>query len=105
MHLINPQVHDFIEDIVPPRKSPLDKMEKYARENKFPIIGPLVGTLLKQLAVSIKAKSIFELGSGFGYSALWMAQVLPSDGKIYLTDRKEENHKMAVEYFSEAGTI
>nr|NIP41785.1 O-methyltransferase [candidate division Zixibacteria bacterium]NIR63348.1 O-methyltransferase [candidate division Zixibacteria bacterium]NIS17357.1 O-methyltransferase [candidate division Zixibacteria bacterium]NIS45330.1 O-methyltransferase [candidate division Zixibacteria bacterium]NIT53702.1 O-methyltransferase [candidate division Zixibacteria bacterium] len=105
MNLLNPKVKEYIEGAIPARKAPFYEMEAYAKEHGFPIIGPLVGTLLKQIAYSIKAKMIFELGSGYGYSALWMAQALPEDGKIYLTDRKEENKQMAIRHFEKAGLL
>lgn len=105
MKILDPQIGEYIEGRIPERAEPLRTMEAYAREHKFPIIGPLVGTLLQQLVISSGAKRIFEMGSGYGYSALWMAQVLPQDGKIYLTDRKEENRQMAVEHFTTAGLI
>ena len=71
--------------------------------NKFPIIGPLVGRFLQQIVPATGARRIFELGSGYGYSALWMALALPEDGKIICTDGREDNRKMATEYFEEAG--
>jgi predicted O-methyltransferase YrrM len=105
MNILNPKINEYIEGAIPARKPPFDEMEAYAKEHGFPIIGPLVGTLLKQIAYSIKAKRIFELGSGYGYSALWMAQALPEDGKVYLTDRKEENKQMAIRHFERAGLL
>jgi len=105
MTILNPEINKYIESIIPVRKEPFIEMEAYAREHGFPIIGPLAGTLLRQYAISINAKNIFELGSGYGYSALWMAEVLPSDGKIHLTDRKEENKLMAIKHFKAAGQI
>ena len=105
MNILNPKINEYIEGAIPAREAPFDEMEAYAREHGFPIIGPLVGTLLKQIAYSIKAKRIFELGSGYGYSALWMAQALPEDGKVYLTDRKEENKQMAIRHFEKAGLL
>jgi caffeoyl-CoA O-methyltransferase len=103
MDILNPRIEEYIEGAIPPRKEPFSEMEEYAHEHHFPIIGPLVGTVLKQVAYTIKARRIFELGSGYGYSALWMAQVLPPDGKIFLTDRKEENKQMAIKHFEKAG--
>ena len=77
MTILNPEINKYIENIIPRRKEPYLEMEAYAKEHGFPIIGPLAGTLLRQLALSINAKHVFELGSGYGYSALWMAEVLP----------------------------
>jgi predicted O-methyltransferase YrrM len=103
MKILNPGITEYIEGILPARRSPFDRMEAYAKENSFPIIGPLVGTMLQQYVLTTGAKQIFELGSGYGYSALWMAEVLPPDGRIYLTDRKQENKRMADGFFEEAG--
>jgi predicted O-methyltransferase YrrM len=103
MDLLNPRIAEYIAGLPETSPSPLDEMEKYARENKFPIIGPLVGRILQQLVVMIRAKRVFELGSGYGYSALWMSIVLPDDGRVICTDTDENNEKMAKEYFARAG--
>jgi len=49
------------------------------------------------------AKRVFELGSGYGYSALWMAMVLPEDGSVICTDGNPDNEQRAKEYFKRAG--
>jgi len=103
MDIIDPKINEYLQTVSPQSPPPFDRMEKYAKENRFPIIGPLVGRFLQQIVPVTKAKRIFELGSGYGYSALWMALVLPEDGKIICTDGKEENRKMALEYFKESG--
>jgi predicted O-methyltransferase YrrM len=77
----------------------LKEMEARAKEQDFPIIGPVVGRLLYQYAKAIGAKRIFELGSGFGYSAMWFAKALPADGEIYGTDHSEENLFRLRRYF------
>src|SRR5512138_2742614 len=61
-------VQDYLKSLVPPRETELQKMEEYAEKNRFPIIGPVCGYYCYQLARVIHAKSIFELGSGYGYS-------------------------------------
>jgi caffeoyl-CoA O-methyltransferase len=83
--------------------SPLDEMEEYAAENSFPIIGPLVGRFLQQLVVLTGARRVFELGSGYGYSALWMSMALPDDGRVICTDTDDDNQQRAVDYFKRAG--
>ncbi len=55
-------------------------MEAYAGKMNFPIIGPVCGYYCYQLARMIKAKSIFELGSGFGYSTAWFAKAVRENG-------------------------
>jgi len=77
-------------------------MEEYAKERDFPIIGPLVGNFLMQYAVLSRANRILELGSGFGYSALWFAKANPEE--IICTDSSEEKKNMALDFFKRSGT-
>ncbi|NIR72877.1 O-methyltransferase [candidate division KSB1 bacterium] len=53
------------------------------------------------MAKATKAKRIFELGSGFGYSAYWMTLALPENGKIICTERSDENIKLAKNFFQQ----
>jgi predicted O-methyltransferase YrrM len=78
-------------------------LEAYAAELRFPIVGPLVGNYFAQLAALTGARRIMELGSGFGYSALWFASVLPPDGEIICTDGDDANRLRAEEAFTRVG--
>jgi len=55
-------------------------MEAAARDDGFPIIGPVVGHLCYQLARLIGARAVFELGSGFGYSTAFFARAVEENG-------------------------
>ena len=79
------------------------KMEEIARGNGFPIVGPQVGRLLSILARSVNARRVLELGSGYGYSALWFAGGMQNGGSIRCTDLSEENRGLALGFFREAG--
>jgi caffeoyl-CoA O-methyltransferase len=61
-------VQDYLKGLVPPRPAELQKMESYAIEEGFPIIGPVCGQVCYQIARMIGARQVFELGSGYGYS-------------------------------------
>ncbi|MCP4756029.1 MAG: O-methyltransferase, partial [Proteobacteria bacterium] len=74
------KVETYLQTVTPERPPILREMEAYARENGFPIVGPLVGRVLCQMALSIKARRILELGSGFGYSAYWFSLAAKSKG-------------------------
>lgn len=80
MELIHPEVGSYLDELVPPRDPELIAMEEYARENRFPIIGPAVGQLCYQLARISGARQIFELGSGYGYSTAWFARAVRENG-------------------------
>ncbi len=103
MDIVNPRVDEHLNNVAPKSPPPFDEMEKYARENHFPIIGPLVGRFLQQLVPLTNARRIFELGSGYGYSALWMALALPEDGKVICTDGNEKHRDMAFDFFKRVG--
>src|SRR5438552_12338972 len=78
-------------------------MEKEAEERNFPIIGRLVGVTIEVLARAIRAHRVFELGSGYGYSAYWFARAVGSDGEVHCTDGEAENEKKAADYLGRAG--
>ena len=73
-------VQEYLASLVPLREAELQKMEEYAEKNEFPIIGPVCGYYCYQLARMIYAKSIFELGSGYGYSTAWFAKAVKENG-------------------------
>ncbi len=97
------KIHKYLEQSVPDRPPILREMEQYAKENEFPIIGPLVGRFLYQMALLTKARKILELGSGYGYSAFWFSLATRSKGNIVMTDTQRENKRRAFDYFKRAG--
>jgi predicted O-methyltransferase YrrM len=73
-------VQEYLASLIPPREPELQKMEEYAERHDFPIIGPVCGYYCYQLARMINAKSVFELGSGYGYSTAWFARAVKENG-------------------------
>ena len=55
-------------------------METVAARTGFPIIGPASGHFCYLIARLIGAQSVFELGSGFGYSTAWFARAVRENG-------------------------
>lgn len=100
------KTQDYITSLVPPREPEVQKMEKYAEENGFPIIGPACGYYCYQLARMIGAKSIFELGSGYGYSTAWFAKAVRENGGgvVHHTVWEEELSKRAAGHLSALGS-
>ncbi|WP_373325151.1 O-methyltransferase [Halomicrobium urmianum] len=81
----------------------LDEMEAQADREGFPTIGHEVGAALRLCARLTDADSVFELGSGFGYSAYWMAPAVGPDGEIVLTEVDEDELDQARAYFERGG--
>ena len=98
-----PAVDAYIKDLLPARDPVLAEMEALAARDRIPIVGPVVGTLLSQLATSIGAKRVVELGSAIGYSTIWLAHAVGSSGKVYYTDGDERNAKLADDFLTRAG--
>jgi len=100
--------YDYIDDyllrIAAPRDPLLEKMEEYADSNAVPIIGPLVGRLLYNLAKTSQSKKILEIGTAIGYSGIWLARaVAPLKGNVTTIDMDPERVKIAKKNISEAG--
>src|SRR5215211_3024211 len=74
------QVQDYGTTLVPQRSPELQKMEAYAKDIGFPIIGPASGYLCYLVARLLGARRIFELGSGYGYSTAWFARAVRENG-------------------------
>ena len=74
------QINDYLEQLVPERPDEMKAMEDYARQVNFPIIGPVCGHLCYQLARMVGAHTVFEMGSGYGYSTAWFARAVMENG-------------------------
>jgi len=102
-NLISPLIEDYILEKTQVEDRLIDEMHKFAEVNEVPIIGPLVGKFLYQMAHLTNAKSIFEMGSGFGYSAYWFAKAFNDKGKVVCTDFSTEHKEAAEKFFKNAG--
>jgi predicted O-methyltransferase YrrM len=101
------KVQEYLASLVPPRETELRKMEEYAEKNNFPIIGPACGYYCYQLARMINAKSVFELGSGYGYSTAWFAKAVKENGGgvVHHTVWDEDLSKRAQGHLSALGSM
>lgn len=104
MDVVDPIVDTYLEGLAATDDEPvLLEMEKRAADNGFPIVGRQCGRLLEFLARTVGAKRIFEMGSGYGYSAYWYSRATGPDGEIHLTDMEPENERLALDYLGRAG--
>jgi caffeoyl-CoA O-methyltransferase len=102
MNITDPKIEEYLDKTLTVGNPLLREMQRYGDSVGFPIVGPQVGRLLNLLARSVGATRILELGSGFGYSAMWFAQAIGPNGRVVLTDTSTENAKKAREYFKRA---
>lgn len=76
----NERLLKYLDDLVPQRPPEMQKMEVYAEEHDFPIIGPSAGYFCYLVAKLSGARRVFELGSGYGYSTAWFARAVQENG-------------------------
>jgi predicted O-methyltransferase YrrM len=80
MEPIDPTISAYLDSLVPSRHAELQAMEAQAARDDFPIIGPAAGYFCYLMSRLVGARSVFELGSGFGYSTAWFARAVQENG-------------------------
>lgn len=104
MNYIDAEVAAYMRKLTDRFDEPvLLEMERRAQDNKFPIVGRVVGATLEMLARSIGARRVFEMGSGYGFSGLWFARAVGEGGEVVLTDGNPDNADLAEDYLSRTG--
>ncbi|MFA9415527.1 O-methyltransferase [Natrinema sp. HArc-T2] len=93
----------FVRAVGPDPDETLREMDEYAAAEGFPHVGPEVGAFLRFVARLNGAERVFEFGSGYGYSAYWLAEALPDDGEIVLTEVDADELELAREYMAAGG--
>jgi predicted O-methyltransferase YrrM len=101
--IVEPRIESYIAALWASPDPVLAAMEALAERRGFPIIGRHGGALLGLLAHCIGARRVLELGSGYGYSAVWLARALPEHGTVVCTDHSADNRDLALGYFRTAG--
>jgi caffeoyl-CoA O-methyltransferase len=101
--IVDDDVDWLAQAIAPDPDAVLEEMHERAERESFPHVGPAVGGWLALLARATDATRVVEFGSGFGYSAYWIARELPDDGEIVLTEIDADELALAEQYFERAG--
>jgi len=58
---------------------------------------------MELLTRSVRSRRVFEMGSGFGFSAYWFARAVGETGEVHLTDTDAANAAAAKGFLSRAG--
>ncbi len=99
------QISSYLDGLVPARPPEMQAMEAYAAETGFNIIGPATGQMCYQLTRIIRARRVFELGSGYGYSTAWFARAVQENGggEVYHVVWDEELSRRARRHLAALG--
>ena len=77
---------------------------RHAEQHLPPIhISPDEGKLLHVLLRAVGARRVLEIGSLAGYSGIWLARALPSDGMLTTIEKHPLHAALARQAYAEAG--
>ena len=98
-------VDEYINDQLVPTDPVLDAALAACTEADLPAISvtPSQGKLLHMLARLVNAKNILEIGTLGGYSTIWLARALPSDGRLITMEFDPKHAEVAAENIANAG--
>ncbi len=93
----------YIESLYAPEDEGLRGIrERLISANRWGVnIGGNEGKILQLLISVSRASNVVEIGTLFGYSAVWMARALPAGGHLFTIERDRECARMARTAFEE----
>ena len=101
--IVNERMTAFIDSLDRGNPAFLDEIEKYAVREQVPVIRKSMQSLLKFILAYAKPRSILEVGTAIGFSALLMSEYAPSDCTITTIEKYEKRIPVARENFRRAG--
>lgn len=101
--IIDERMATFIDSFDSGNSKDLRELEKRAKESRVPIIRPAVQSLLKLLLAMNRPKTILEVGTAIGFSALLMSEYVEPDCRITTIEKYEKRIPVARENFLRAG--
>lgn len=99
------EVDDYISNLLVASDSVLEQALIDSRMAGLPPIhvSPNQGKLLQILARALRARSILEIGTLGGYSAIWMGRALPADGHLITLEANPLHAEVARTNIGRAG--
>lgn len=97
--VVKEEIVSFMRERQAPVTDALKELEEFARRENIPIIPHETVAFFRLFLQTMQPKSILEIGTAIGFSALLMAEQVP-DAKIMTIDRNEEMVGFAKENFA-----
>lgn len=97
--VVKEEIVSFMRERQAPVTDALKEIEEFARRENIPIIPHETVAFFRLFLQTMQPKSILEIGTAIGFSALLMAEQVP-DAKIMTIDRNEEMIGFAKENFA-----
>jgi predicted O-methyltransferase YrrM len=80
----------------------LRDLERIAKKLSLPSIGPVKGKILTGIISKYEPRTILEIGTLHGYSAILMADMLPDDGKLITIEKDTNLSRIAMKNIEDA---
>ncbi|MBD2298215.1 O-methyltransferase [Nostoc sp. FACHB-190] len=99
------EVDRYITDLLVPTDHVLDATLEASNAAGLPPhnVSPNQGKLLMLLALIHKARTILEIGTLGGYSTIWLARALPTDGRLITLESNPQHAEVAKNNIAQAG--
>lgn len=94
----------YIEGLFAPEDDVLVALREAMRERGLPeiYVSPMEGRFLQVLLKAARARSVLEIGTLGGYSAIWMARALPPSGRLVTLELEPARAELAREFIARA---
>ncbi|MFC7096341.1 O-methyltransferase [Halobaculum marinum] len=99
--VLSEEVSRFVRAAGPAHTDVQERMAAFAADHNFPNIGPESGAVLRLLARLTDASTVFEFGSGFGYSASWFLR--GGADRVVLTEFDADELDQGRAFMTDAG--
>jgi predicted O-methyltransferase YrrM len=100
---VPPPVQAYLAGLTRLGDSAADQVRRRSVADHVPAVGPETGALLHVLAAGAGASRVLEIGTGYGYSAIWLARALPAGGLLITIEQDAARAAVAKEHFALAG--
>ncbi|OCK43800.1 methyltransferase [Tenacibaculum soleae] len=105
MHFLPEKIDDYAVNHSQQEPKILQELTKETWQkvlNPRMLSGAFQGRVLSMISKLVQPKSILEIGTYTGYSALCLAEGLSEDGKLYTIDKNEELEELQATYFQKS---
>jgi caffeoyl-CoA O-methyltransferase len=106
MDFLDTKIQDYAEAFTSPENEVLAQLNRETWANVLiprMLSGHIQGRILSMFSHMLRPKSILEIGTYTGYSALCLAEGLQADGVLHTIDINEELEPMITRYIQQAG--
>lgn len=103
MQMINPKVDAYVEKYSEPTDDLLKEIEDFTlnhHAHSNMISGPVQGKVLEMFSRMIRPKTILEIGTFTGYSALCLAKGLQTGGVLHTIELRPDDASLSRSFFA-----